>query len=104
MEIRGDRKGVGYRRYPKETTFTDFTIPFSVDDSFYMTTDGLIDQIGGPRGRSFGKRRFKALLRENRGRPMQQQAAVVREELAKYQGHQIRRDDLTVLGFVPLGG
>ena len=30
-----------------------------------MTTDGLIDQIGGPRGRSFGKRRFQKLLKRN---------------------------------------
>jgi hypothetical protein len=28
----------------------------------------------------------------------------VRNELAKYQGQQLRRDDLTILGFVPLGG
>jgi hypothetical protein len=34
---------------------------------------------------------------------MQIQAEAVRDELAKYQGHHIRRDDLTVLGFVPLG-
>ena len=54
-EIKGDRKGIGYRRYPKETGFTDYTLPFASTDSFYMTTDGLIDQIGGPRGRSFGK-------------------------------------------------
>jgi serine phosphatase RsbU (regulator of sigma subunit) len=69
-----------------------------------MTTDGLIDQIGGPRGRSFGKSRFQALLRQNLGHPMQHQAEALRDELAKYQGQQIRRDDPTVLGFVPLGG
>ena len=103
IEIKGDRKGVGYRRYPKETAFTDFSLPFAADDSFYMATDGLIDQIGGPRGRSFGKRRFQQLLKEHQGHPMQMQADAVRKELAKYQGDQLRRDDLTVLGFVPIG-
>ena len=68
-----------------------------------MTTDGLIDQIGGPRGRSFGKSRFQQLLRKYQGHPMQIQAEAVRKELAKYQGQQIRRDDLTILGFVPHG-
>jgi PAS domain S-box-containing protein len=103
-EVKGDRKGVGYRRYPKETSFTDFTLPYGAGDSFYMTTDGLIDQIGGPRGRSFGKSRFRQLLRKFQGHPMQIQAEAVRKELAKYQGQQIRRDDLTILGFVPHGG
>jgi PAS domain S-box-containing protein len=103
-EIKGDRKGVGYRRYPRETTFTDITLPYGPGDSFYMTTDGLIDQIGGPRGRSFGKSRFQQLLKKYQGHPMQIQAEAVRNELARYQGQQLRRDDLTILGFVPLGG
>ena len=85
------------------TTFTDITLPYRDTDSFYMTTDGLIDQIGGPRGRSFGKYRFQQLLKKYQGHPMQMQAEAVREELAKYQGEQMRRDDLTILGFVPLG-
>lgn len=102
-EIKGDRKGVGYRRYPKETNFTDVTLAYRAGDSFYMTTDGLIDQIGGPRGRSFGKSRFQKLLKKYQGHPMKIQAEAVRTELARYQGQQIRRDDLTILGFVPLG-
>ena len=67
IEIKGDRKGVGYRRYPQETSFTDSRLPIDASDTFYLTTDGLIDQIGGPRGRSFGKRRFQELLKKYQG-------------------------------------
>jgi len=101
IEIKGDRKGLGYRRYPLETTYTDIALPFESSDTFYLTTDGLIDQIGGPRGRSFGKRRFQELLKKNRGVPMHKQEEALRQALASYQGQQIRRDDLTVLGFIP---
>ncbi|HSD93259.1 MAG TPA: SpoIIE family protein phosphatase, partial [Methyloceanibacter sp.] len=94
-------KGLGYRRYPLETTFTDISLPFESTDTFYLTTDGLIDQIGGPRGRSFGKRRFQQLLKTNLGASMQDQEESFRQALAAYQGQQLRRDDLTVLGFVP---
>ncbi len=100
IEIKGDRKGLGYRRYPLETTYTDIALPFESSDTFYLTTDGLIDQIGGPRGRSFGKRRFQELLKKNLG-PMHKQEEALRQALASYQGQQIRRDDLTVLGFIP---
>ena len=79
IEIKGDRKGLGYRRYPLETTFTDIALPFESSDTFYLTTDGLIDQIGGPRGRSFGKRRFQELLKKNRGRPMSEQEESLRQ-------------------------
>jgi hypothetical protein len=101
IEIKGDRKGLGYRRYPLETTFTDIALPFDDSDNFYLTTDGLIDQIGGPRGRSFGKRRFQELLRKNLGTSMREQEESLRQAIATYQGPQLRRDDLTVLGFVP---
>ena len=104
IEIKGDRTGLGYRRYPQEATFTDFTLPLDAKDAFYLTTDGLIDQIGGPRGRSFGKRRFQTLLKRNKGAPMQKQAESLLRSFKKFQGQQLRRDDLTVLGFVPLGG
>lgn len=101
IEIKGDREGLGYRRYPLETKFTDITVPFEDNDNFYLATDGLIDQIGGPRGRSFGKRRFQELLKKNRGASMREQEESLRHALATYQGEQLRRDDLTVLGFIP---
>jgi hypothetical protein len=101
IEIKGNRTGLGYRRYPHETAFTDTTFPYEASDNFYLTTDGLTDQIGGPRGRSFGKRRFQELLKKSRGTPMREQEQFLRDALAKYQGQQMRRDDLTVLGFTP---
>lgn len=102
IEIKGDRKGVGYRRYPRETAFTNVEIELNDGDRFYLTTDGLIDQIGGPRGRSFGKKRFQSLLKQTYAEPMTTQADQLRQSFAKYQGPELRRDDLTVLGFTPL--
>ncbi|MBM3544523.1 MAG: PAS domain S-box protein [Alphaproteobacteria bacterium] len=101
IEIKGNRTGLGYRRYAQDTDFTDVTFPFHKKDAFYLATDGLIDQIGGPRGRSFGKRRFQDLLKKNLGADMRDQEKSLRKALDSYQGQQARRDDLTVLGFVP---
>jgi PAS domain S-box-containing protein len=103
-EIKGDRQGLGYRRFPREAAFTDLRIPLDGADAFYLTTDGLIDQIGGSEGRSFGKRRFRELLEHNQGAPMQEQSVLLRQKFNEFQGKEKRRDDITVLGFVPLGG
>ena len=93
---------MGYRRYPPGDDLHRLALPFEDSDSFYLTTDGLIDQIGGPRGRSFGKRRFQELLKKNLGTPMaKQEETLAARPSTTYQGQQIRRDDLTVLGFVP---
>lgn len=101
IEIKGGREGLGYRRFPAETRFGDYTFSYGDRDSFYLTTDGLIEQIGGPRGLSFGKRRFQELLHELRDAPMTEQEVSLRRALEQYQGEERRRDDLTVLGFIP---
>jgi serine phosphatase RsbU (regulator of sigma subunit)/HAMP domain-containing protein len=101
QEIKGDRASLGYRRYSTKTEFNDVSLKIADGSAFYMTTDGLIDQIGGPRGRSFGKRRFKSFVQQNVGQAMVQQSANLTNALVKYQGKEVRRDDLTVLGFVP---
>lgn len=104
IEIKGDRNGLGYRRFPREAAFTDLRMPLDGGDAFYLTTDGLIDQIGGSDRRSFGKRRFRELLEHNQGAPMQEQSVFLRQKFNEFQGKEKRRDDITVLGFVPLGG
>jgi serine phosphatase RsbU (regulator of sigma subunit) len=104
IEIKGDRNGLGYRRLPPEAAFTDLRFSLDGGDAFYLTTDGLTDQIGRSEGHSFGKRRFRELLEHNRGAPMQQQSEFLRQKFNEFQGKEKRRDDITVLGFVPLGG
>ena len=64
-----------------------------------MTSDGLIDQVGGYKGLMFGKKRFKTLLQDIQGHPMSEQRDHIRQALLDYQGNQARRDDVSVIGF-----
>jgi serine phosphatase RsbU (regulator of sigma subunit)/PAS domain-containing protein len=98
-EIKGDKAGIGYRRFAHDMVFTDVPLELSNGSAFYMTTDGLIDQVGGPRRLSFGKKRFSEFVAAQRGRPMPEQGAALTQLLAAYQGNEARRDDVTVLGF-----
>ena len=101
-EIRGDKAGIGYRRAPGEAPFNDIEIDLAPGDAFYLTTDGLIEQIGGARRLSFGRKRFAEILAQRGGRPMAEQREALTAALAHYQGAEQRRDDVTVLGFAPL--
>jgi hypothetical protein len=69
-EIKGDKSGIGYRRVPGDQTFTDHVVDRLEGRTFYMSSDGLIDQVGGEKGRMFGKKRFVTLLDSLRGQPM----------------------------------
>jgi len=100
-EIKGAKAGLGHRRSPRTARFSDTILPFSNDTRFYLATDGLIDQVGGPKRRSFGKRRMLALLTSIYDQPMEEQAGVLQRHLAEFQGSELRRDDMTMLGFRP---
>ena len=65
-----------------------------------MTTDGLIDQIGGAKGRGFGKKRFITLLESLRDTPLQNQGEKIYAQLETYQGKEKRRDDISLVGFI----
>jgi PAS domain S-box-containing protein len=99
FEVKGDRTGIGYRGIPKNASFTDHSIDIGNGRSFYMTSDGLIDQVGGEKRRSYGKRRFMELLSGMATLPMNERRDRIRDALEDFQADQRRRDDVSVIGF-----
>lgn len=100
-EIKGDRKGIGYRRTKIDYAFTDVFIQIGPDDIFYLTTDGYIDQNGGPKDHSFGKQRFKEIIESSYSMPFSAQEEEFFQQLQTYMGEEKQRDDITVLAFKP---
>lgn len=97
--VKATKQGMGYRGVPYDQAYEMKLIELRDGQIFYLSTDGLIDQIGGERARSFGKRRFKELLVDLRHEALPDQAGKIRDALRDYQGDQPRRDDVSVLGF-----
>ncbi len=97
--IDGDKKGVGYVDTPMDYVWTNREIDLSKGTCVYLTTDGIIDQIGGAKGIAFGKKRFCNLLLEHSGKPMEEQKDIILRAFYDYQGGQHRRDDVSLLGF-----
>lgn len=98
-QLDGDKKGVGYVETPMDYAWTNREIPLAKGARVYLTTDGIIDQIGGPKNIAFGKRRFMNLLQEHAAKPMMEQERLLMQAFYEYQGSQHRRDDVSVLGF-----
>ena len=98
QEIKGDKKGIGYRHIHFDQDFTEYALDIEPGMRLYMVSDGLIDQIGGERRRSFGKNRFRSLLLEMINEPLHQQGTKLVQALTDYQGAEQRRDDVSILG------
>ena len=89
------RRALGDR---KQGEYENIDLPLS-GRTYYMTTDGYLDQAGGDKMFGFGNKRFERLLLENAQRPLQQQTARFAEALEEYMGDLPQRDDITLLSF-----
>ncbi|MCY1462690.1 Stage II sporulation protein E (SpoIIE) [compost metagenome] len=74
-------------------------MPLQPGWTFYLCTDGFLDQAGGEHGFGFGNNRFASMLRHHARLPLAEQAEVFAATLADYQGEHSQRDDITILSF-----
>ena len=91
--------GVGYTTTPEDYVWNNQTFDAAPGTRLYISTDGVIDQIGGPKSIAFGKKRMREIIRLVGYEPMTKQMAVLQEKLREYQNENSRRDDVTILGF-----
>jgi serine phosphatase RsbU (regulator of sigma subunit) len=66
--------------------------------SYYLFSDGYIDQFGGDHGRKFMKKNFKRLLLEIQDYPLARQKEVLENRLEEWMGKTQQIDDILVLG------
>ena len=95
-ETKGDRTSIGGKRVP---TFSNKTVELDAQTTFYITSDGLLDQSGGEKGYGFGNARFADLMMRQSQRELSQQKAQFDAELLEYQGDLPQRDDVTLVSF-----
>lgn len=95
----GDRHGVGYASTPMNQRWENQTLELAAGTCVYFFTDGLLDQLGGPKRIAFGRRRLRSTLLEHRSGSLPEQRAAVVEALRRWQGSEPRKDDVSAVGF-----
>ncbi len=98
-ELRGDRMSLGYKRSRPDFVFAAQTLTLKPGMSFYLCTDGLLDQPGGPRALPLGRSGLRTLLGAHWREPMARQRERFQERLHDWSGGCARRDDITLLGW-----
>lgn len=99
MMIAGDSHSLGYRNSDPDWIFRNHWIEAPPGRTFYLTSDGLLDQAGGPKGYGFGRKRFQSALQQCVGESLTVQRETLEQALADWQGDRPQRDDITVMGF-----
>ncbi|MBS0010146.1 MAG: SpoIIE family protein phosphatase [Bacteroidales bacterium] len=96
-EIKADTMPVGVH-FSSDKAFTNHEIQLQIGDTFYITTDGFIDQDGGDSGSRLGTDRFKKLLLDICDQPMYEQREILEQTLGEWMGEHPQRDDILVIG------
>jgi serine phosphatase RsbU (regulator of sigma subunit) len=73
IELKGDKKGIGFINEEINYRFTNQQFDLQKGDMLYLFTDGFPDQIGGPDRKKFFYKPFKDLLRSIAELPMTDQ-------------------------------
>jgi len=98
-EILPDKQSIGYKSSRANFAYKNHLLECPPGTAVYLVTDGLTDQIGGPRGFPYGKSRFKRFLTANYGIPMAQQKANLEAQIKDWRGPEPQVDDITCVGF-----
>ncbi len=95
-EIKADKQPIGKTDRPKP--FTTHQIEYKENTTFYLFTDGLADQFGGPNGKKFKYKQFSDLLLKNNNLSQKQQADIIDKAFSEWKGSLEQVDDVCVIG------
>jgi serine phosphatase RsbU (regulator of sigma subunit) len=102
VEITADKIIIGMN--PEGLPYTDHELDLLDDDIFYIFSDGYVDQFGGSENKKFMYRRFRYLLMTIHNFPVNDQKAILEENIKTWMGVNEQVDDMMVIGFRPLIG
>jgi serine phosphatase RsbU (regulator of sigma subunit) len=97
IEFKADRMPLGYH-HGKDRTFSNHQITLEIGDTFYIFSDGFIDQKGGPNQKKFMSKKFKNLLLGIHDLPLFEQKNILEKTLTTWMGDQEQIDDILVVG------
>jgi serine phosphatase RsbU (regulator of sigma subunit) len=100
VEIMADKIIIGMN--PEGLPYTDHELDLLDNDIFYIFSDGYVDQFGGTENKKFMYRRFRYLLMTIHNFPVNDQKAILEENIKTWMGINEQVDDMMVIGFRPL--
>ncbi|MDA3823455.1 MAG: PAS domain S-box protein [Bacteroidales bacterium] len=98
--FKGDRKAIGGLINPKrpETNFTTNEFDLRKGDKFFIFSDGLSDQMGGPDNAKYSPSRIRNILLDNPGFTINQFNDYFRQDFSSWLSGHKQLDDVLLIG------
>lgn len=91
-----DKQPVGY--HEQATNFNEQEIRIRKGDAFYLFSDGIVDQFGGPKGKKLKIKYFKEWLQQCAHMEMEAQKKFITEKLISWKKNFDQTDDILIAG------
>lgn len=96
--IKSDRQSIGHISSKLDFEYKDTELDMQDITEIFISTDGYLDQNGGAKSLSFGKKRFCELLIKHHKENMNEIKNILLESLQEWQKDEERNDDISVIG------
>jgi serine phosphatase RsbU (regulator of sigma subunit) len=100
IEMKGDKIVIGMNS--EGISYTDHELDLMEDDIIYIFSDGYADQFGGAENKKFMYRRFRYVLMTIHKFSVNDQKAILEDNINTWMGGKTQIDDIMVIGFRPL--
>jgi serine phosphatase RsbU (regulator of sigma subunit) len=94
-ELKSKRGSIGYA---ENSDFTTVSLSTSSGRFFYLYSDGVKDQFGGPKHKKLSSKRFKEILAETSKLPIEDQKDYLHQCIVNWKGDYPQTDDMMVIG------
>ena len=84
--------------YDEVSPFKNIDILLQHGDSIYLFSDGYVDQLGGPKRKTYRIKYFRELLFAIQDKEMSEQKEILEKEITEWQGGLVQTDDILVVG------
>lgn len=99
QEVKPDKMSIGGEQLEEERIFSTHMLEAEEGDVFYMFSDGIVDQFGGPDQKKFSTKKLKELMKENYQEKMSIQRAMFNLVWKDWKADGEQIDDVTLIGY-----
>jgi serine phosphatase RsbU (regulator of sigma subunit)/TPR repeat protein len=96
LETKANKQPIG--KFDKLLPYTTHTFDLEPNDTFYIFSDGYVDQFGGEKGKKFKAKAFKDLLISIQDKSMEKQKEKLDQVFESWKGDLEQIDDVCVIG------
>lgn len=94
--LRGAKRPIGGKNY-FGGEFEEHSVAWQPGTRLFFFSDGITDQMGGPKGRKWGTKAFVSSIEASASLGIEQQTNALGRQMAEWQGKHVQQDDMLML-------